>query len=405
MSIILSVGLLIFIGFLLGELAEWIKLPRISGYILAGLLLNPDLFGIMSKSFVEHTEPLLSIALSFITFSIGGALSYANLKAKGRIVLALTLFESLFAFLLVFGAMTAALYFFVGEVGPLPAVVAVGLVLASLAAPTDPSATLAVIHEYGAKGVVSEAMLEIAAFDDMVGIVLYTLVSALSVFLLGSSEVTFGTIMLDLGRDVGGAIGVGLVVGLVFNAIAKYFQPTSEGSLIVLTFGLVLLSYGLAEYLGFEALLSAMALGAMVINFNPSAEKIFQLMERYTDELIFVVFFALSGLHLRLSSISGAFLLIGVYILARTAGKFLGIFSGASLMGADAKVKRYAAGGLIPQGGVVIGLALLLTRQEIFSDSAPLIIGVVIGAALVHEIIGPLTARASLQRAGEIPKS
>lgn len=402
MNIILSIGILIFTGYILGEIVEKASLPKISGYIIAGIILNPYLFGIMSEQFVEHTDPLITVSLSLITFSIGGSLSYQKIKKTGKTMIFLTLFEAFGAFIMVFLVIATGMYFFLNIFAALNMIIAVSLILASLAAPTDPSATLAVIHEYKADGVVSSSMLEIAAFDDVIGIIIYTLVSAFSTVLLGQGTFQIMPILAELGSGIGGAVLVGGMVGLLFYVMAKIFKKQSEGSLIVITLGLVLLTYGISEYFHFESLLSTMILGVVVINSNPFSDKIFRLIERYTDELIFVIFFSLSGLHLQLSSIQGSFLIILFYILARMIGKFLGIFTGSSILNADPQVKKYAAGGLIPQGGIVIGLALLLTREPAFKESAAIVIGIVIGAALIHEIFGPVLSRVSLKRAGEI---
>lgn len=402
MDIILSIGLLIFTGYIFGELATKIKLPKISGYILAGIMLNPDLLGIMSTQFVDNTDPLLSISLSFITFSIGGSLHAEKLRATGKKVLSLTVLESLFAFIFVFLFMFLSFYFFIHVFDSVYVILAISLVLASLAAPTDPSATLAVIHEYKAKGEVSTTMLEIAAFDDIVGIIIYTLATAIAASFLGNSGIESGKILFELGEGIVGAVVIGGIIGFLFNIIVKVLTKQSEGTLIVLTFGLVLLCFGISEYFGFESLLSTITLGAIVANFSPLSEKIFQLIERYTDELIFVIFFTLSGLNLQLSSITGSFVLIIIFIIARMLGKYSGIYTGSVINKTDSKIKKYTAGGLIPQGGIVIGLALLLTKDAIFKETASLIMGVVIGSALIHEIIGPISSRFSLKKAGEI---
>jgi Kef-type K+ transport system membrane component KefB len=402
MNVILSIGILIFTGYIFGELAKKIKLPKISGYIVAGILLNPDLIGIMSKDFVEHTDPLLTISLALITFSIGGSLSAEKLKKTGKTVISLTLFEALSAFIIVFMFMFLFLNYFIHLFDSVNVIIAVSLVLASLAAPTDPSATIAVMHEFRAKGEVSSTILEIAAFDDIAGITIYTLVTAFAAFFLGENNIEFSITLLELIKNVGGAIAVGIIVGILFNALIKMFREQAEGTLIVLTFGLILLSYGISEYLGLESLLSTIALGTVVSNRNPLSGQIFKIIERYTDELIFVIFFTMSGLHLQLSSISGSYLLIVIYIVARIIGKYSGIYVGAKILHADAKIKKFTAGGLIPQGGIVIGLALLLTKDPIYKESASLIMGVVIGAALIHEIIGPIISKLSLKKAGEL---
>ncbi len=402
MNIILSTGIIIFSAFILGELAELAKLPKISGYILAGIFLNPDLFNIVTENFLKTTDPLLTISLSLITFSIGGALTKDKIKKTGKSMLSLMAFESLSAFIFVFIFTFLSFWLFLDVLQSINMILMVSLVLASLAAPTDPSATLAVIHEYNAKGKVSSSMLEIAAFDDIAGIIIFTLVTAFAGLLIGQSEAEAGHAFLDLGRDISGAIILGVIIGFLFNYMIKLFKKESEGSLIVLTFGLVLLGYGIAEYFDFEALLSTMTLGIMVTNFNPHSDKIFKLIERYTDELIFVIFFSLSGLHLQLSSITGSAVIIAVFVVARIIGKYSGVYSGSILLNTDKKVKKYAAGGLIPQGGIVIGMALLLTKDPAFNKVSSLIMGVVIGAALIHEIIGPITSRYSLKKAGEI---
>jgi Kef-type K+ transport system membrane component KefB len=402
MNVILSIGILIFAGYIFGELAEKIRLPKISGYILAGILLNPDLTGIMSEDFVDHTNPLLTISLALITFSIGGSLSADKLKSTGKKVILLTLFEALSAFVIVFMFMFLFLYFFIHLFDSVNVIVAVSLVLASLAAPTDPSATIAVIHEYRAKGEVSSTILEIAAFDDIAGITIYTLVTAFAALFLGQKEIELSNTLLELFKNVGGAIGVGVVVGILFNSLVKLFGEQAEGTLIVLTFGLILLSYGISEYMGFESLLSTIALGTVVSNWNSLSGQIFKIIERYTDELIFVIFFTMSGLHLQLSSINGSYLLIIIYIIARMIGKYSGIYVGSQILQADSKLKKYTAGGLIPQGGIVIGLALLLTKDPVYKESASMIMGVVIGAALIHEIIGPIISKLSLKKAGEL---
>lgn len=402
MNVIFSIGILIFSGYILGELAQKMRLPKISGYILAGIILNPDLTGIMSDSFVEHTDPLLTISLSLITFSIGGELSADKLRTTGSKVLLLTVFESLFAFIFVFLFMFLCLYYFIHILDSVYIIIAISLVLASLAAPTDPSATLAVIHEFKAKGEVSSTMLEIAAFDDIVGIIIYTLVTAFAAFFLGETDMHLSQTLLELLRNVGGAIIIGGIMGLLFNFMIKVFKKQEEGTLIVLTFGLILLSYGISEYMRFESLLSTIALGTVISNWNPLSDKIFKLIERYTDELIFVIFFTLSGLHLQLSSITGSYVLIIIFIIARMIGKFSGIYSGAVILKTSSKIKKYTGGGLLPQGGIVIGLALLLTKNAIYKEYTSMIMGVVIGAALIHEIIGPILSRLSLKKAKEI---
>jgi Kef-type K+ transport system membrane component KefB len=402
MNLLLETGIVVIVGFLFGEIASIIKLPKISGYIIAGILLIPELTHILPEGYADKTSPLINIALSFITFSIGGSLSISKIRSSGKLILFSTLSEALFAYFFTCVFIFVWGYFILDQFSSWNIALAVSLLLASLAAPTDPSATLAVRNEYHAKGAVSLTILGIAAFDDIMGIILYTLTFTVAKLLLGSDGASITDSLQELTINIGGAILLGIAFGLVFNLFVRLFQKEKEGALIVVITGMLLLCYGSAKLLQIDELLSTMTLGAVVVNFNVKQATIFKIIERYTDELIFVVFFTLSGLHLDISVLSSGILLIAIYIIGRGLGKYSGIFVATSILKAPSKIKKYTAGGLFPQGGIVIGLALLLSKEEAFSKYSTLIIGIVIGAAVIHEIFGPLIAKYSLYKAGEI---
>jgi Kef-type K+ transport system membrane component KefB len=206
--------------------------------------------------------------------------------------------------------------------------------------------------------------------------------------------------MSDLILKVGGAIVTGVVVGYLFNRISK--MTNKEGGLIVIVFGFLLTCYGLSEYLEFDALLSTMTMGIFVVNTNKNQEKIFSMLSRYTDELIFVLFFTLSGMQLNFYTLLDSYGLILVFILFRFFGKIAGTWMGAKMSDAPATIRKYTAAGLIPQGGIVIGLALILRPQPAFSAYADMIISVIIGATVIHELLGPITSKFALTRAKEI---
>ncbi len=402
MNILLETGIVIVFGFLLGEAAARIKLPKISGYILAGILLNPQIVKIISEDYSASTTPLINISLSFITFSIGGSLSLSNIRSSGRMILITTLSEAMFAYIFVCILTFITVFYFMDFNSSWSVCLAISLMLASLAAPTDPSATLAVKNEYHARGKVSSTILGIAAFDDIMGIILYTLTLSFVRYFLGASNAGILHSFADLGKNIGGALIMGILFGLLFNYIMSVLKKESEGALIVMIFGILLLCYGTASWFGFDELLSTMVLGVVVVNFNKQQKKIFTIIERYTDELIFVIFFTLSGLHLNLSAITGGAIIIAVFIIARALGKYTGTYMATSLLGADDKIRKYTAGGLFPQGGIVIGLALLLSKNPSVSEYASLIIGIVIGTSLIHELLGPVIAKATLKKVGEI---
>ncbi len=399
---LLETGIIILFGFLCGELAKRAKLPKVSGYIVAGILLNPDITGVISIEFINGSSILINIALAFITFSIGGSLSWKKIRESGKMVLVLTTLEAMFAFFAVTIMSFIAIYYIFNLVSTWQLSLAMSLILGALAAPTDPSATLAVKNEYHAKGLVSSTVLEIAAFDDIFGIILYTLSVAVAATFMGDVPMETLDVVKDLSLTIGGSIIIGIIAGWMFNVSTKIFNKESAGELIVLISGFLIVIYGISSMFRFDELLTTMTLGVMIVNFNPQKDRIFDIIEQYTDELIFVIFFTLSGLHLQFSSISGSLIIIAFFVMARFAGKFSGIYTGAVLTNAPVPVRKFTAGGLFPQGGIVIGLALLLTKNKAFDQISNSVVGIVIGAAVIHEILGPIIAKYFLRKAGDI---
>jgi len=404
MESILVVGIVVVSGFLVGEVMRRIGFPKVTGYILAGLLLNPSLTGLISPGFPEHTDPVTNIALSFITFSVGGTLLWGKLRKLGKRILCITVLEGEMAFLTIVGGFLAfaPFYIHVADATWAGVFIPLAVLIGSLGAPTDPSATLAVTHEYKAKGEVSETILGVAAFDDAMGVINYSVATAIASALVLHRGLNIQTSVLGPVIDIFGAIGLGAGFGLVLNGMTRLLREESEGLLIVLIIGLLSLCFGTASLLGLEELLATMAMGALVTNTNPIRDRIFTVLERYTEELVFVLFFTLSGMHLDFSALSQSYMLIVLFVIFRAAGKYLGTALGARASGSPASVRKYAAAGLIPQGGIVIGLALLIKQNEAFDPISGIIIGTVIGATVIHEIIGPLLAKWSLKRAGEI---
>jgi len=404
MGSILVVGVILFVGFVFGELAKFIKLPKVTGYIIAGIILNPDICPVIPFDFPEHTGLITNIALAFIVFSVGGTLLYSKIKKLGKVILSITILEAEFAFIAVALIFIAVAQFFlqISAASFINVCIPMGLLVASLAAPTDPSATLAVIHEYKAKGEVSSTIMGVAAFDDILGIINYSLAVVAATVLMKHASLTFNALMIKPMILIGGSVLLGILFGTILNVTIKLIKRETEGMLIVLIFGLISLCFGFASLLKVDELLAVVSMGAVVVNFNPMHVKIFNMLERYTEELIFVLFFTISGMHLDFSVIANTWPLIVLFVLFRTIGKYLGVAAGGHLSKASSKIKKYVAGGLIPQGGIVIGLALLIQQDSNFSSFSDILLNVVIGATVIHELVGPIFAKVSIAKAGEI---
>lgn len=400
----LIVGLILIVGFLLGEAVSKAGLPRVSGYILAGILLNPQIFSLIPEDFADRTNPVTNMALAFITFSVGGTLRLEKVRSLGKSIVSIAVFEAEFAMIFVAGGMML----FAPMLVDLPGndwgtvIIPMAILTASLAAPTDPSATLAVVHEYKARGKVTSSIMGVAAMDDALGIINYSVAVAVATVLVQNSGFDVAASVLEPLGVILGSVFLGAILGWIFNLICRFLKKESEGVLIVVVLGSLLLCFGLASLIGIDELLATMAMGVIVTNFNPLHEKIFGLLERYLEELIIVLFFTLATMHLDLDAVKNAALLILVFVVFRVMGKTAGTMLGGKISHADKSVRKYTVGGLLPQGGIVIGLALMMKQEAFAADFADIIIGVVVGATVVHELAGPIFSKTFLRRAGEI---
>lgn len=403
MNELFLIGLLIILGYFSGLVLQRVGMPKIIGYIIVGVLFSPYSFDFVGKGILDSTEPVIDTCLGFIAFEVGGSLYWQKLKNYKKQLVNILLFESLSPFFLIIVLLGMAGYLFPGLFTFEPKWVFVfALLIAPLASPTDPTATLAVTHEYRAKGKVSNTIMEIAALDDALGVFLFSLSLGAAYIFAGSQSSGIIFSIFKALYSIFGAIAVGIVAGIFTRLIGNFLKVKNDGQWIVVLAAFIILSFGLASMLGLDELLASMSFGAYTINFNEHKDEIFGLIERYTEELIVLIFFILSGLHLDITAISDAYYLIFMFVVLRMLGKYFGARVGAYMGDAPKEIQKYIGGGLLPQGGIVIGLALMVSQDPVFSVISDTLLAVVMGSAVLNEIIGPFSAKTALTKAGEI---
>ncbi|MBU0682884.1 MAG: cation:proton antiporter [Candidatus Omnitrophica bacterium] len=404
MNGILIGGVVLFIGFIFGEIAQKIKLPKVTGYIFAGILLNPSICHFIPANLAERTDNIENMALAFIAFSIGGTLLYARVKKLGKGILYITVLEAEVAFLAITAGFLVILPIFtnVPQASWVTIFVPGSLLVGCLGSPTDPSVGLAIKHAYKAEGEVTSTMLSVAAFDDVLGIINYSVAVVLAAAIATHQAFNLHAALFSPLAIITGSLLLGIIFGIIFNFITSKINKETEGVFIVIILSLLALCFGLSTWVGVDQLLSTMTMGIVVVNFNKKQEKIFQMMERYIEEMVFVLFFTLSGLHLNFSVVASSLVLILFFIVFRTAGKFLGTFIGGVIAGSSPKVRAYTAYGLIPQGGIVIGLALMMGQNPAFKQIADIVISIIVATTVINEFIGPIILKKALKKAGEI---
>ncbi len=407
MNGLLATGLAIMLGYVMGEVAKKIGLPRVSGYIIAGLMLNPRISGVVSGAFVDSMGTVTDLSLAILTFAIGGTLAFGPVKELGKKILFIALGEAqLSAFLVAAGCMATLPFLIPNSGGFLTTIAPLSLLLGALASPTDPSATLAVVRQYKAKGMVTFSIMAAAALDDALGILNYSIAVVLAI-VLTTHHIGGVSVLLEPLLDIGGAIALGALAGFAFRFQPKWLQGENKGLEISLLLGTLGICYGVAAALGLDQLLATMAMGITVVNTGSEQDRhhVFALLEESVEPIIFIVFFTVSGMLLDVAVLFQYLPVVLLFVVFRTIGKLGGAYLGGRLGHASPAVRKYAGWGLIPQGGIVIGLALLVQQEAALASISVILLNVVIGATVIHELIGPLTAKIAIMKAGEATRT
>ena len=373
-------------GLLCGRLVKLIKLPNVTGYLLAGLILGPYVTKFIPLDVVNDFSVISDMALSFIAFTIGCGFKRYYLKKVGMTPVVIAIFESLFAVFAVFGVLMA--------IGTEPQL---AILLGAIAAATAPAATLMVIKQYGAKGPVTDTLVSVVALDDAVALMAFSICAAIA-SVMGGGKFEAKTIYMPI-IEIVGALLLGALFGIVFKLPMKFFKKTSNRQII--TVGLVFGCAGIANLLGWSSLLACMACGMMLCNVSSESDSILSVADNVTPAL-FLLFFATSGAALNVTIIPQIGLIGIIYVLARVFGKVGGAWLGAVIMKAPKTVRRFLGPALIPQAGVAIGLTLVAqTAAPAYADT---IRAVILCATLIYELVGPVITKLTLQGAKEIPK-
>lgn len=387
---LLTLGLLLVCGLGAGLAASRVGLPRVAAYVLAGTLFSPSLLGgAFGINIAEWTESLTTFALGIIAYVIGGSITARQLRRTGATIVAATVGESLGAVVLV----SASVLVLAPQVAGVSEV-KLALLFGALAATTAPAATVAVLHQYRARGPVTNTLLGVVALDDALGIVLFSLVLIVAVD--QPPVETVGVAMLQ----IGGALLLGGILA-AFLAATEHQSATIAGRL-PLILGCIMLVVGVAELLGLATLLAAMSLGFFSRWFLKAGGGRLLTPVEPLEETVFVIFFTLAGAHFQPDVFRVHMDLIVTYLVARTAGKLIGARMGASLVRAPAAVVRWLGLGLVPQAGVAVGLALTLIHHPEYAEASSAIVNVILATTIVYELVGPVLARFGLQRAGEL---
>ncbi len=386
--ILLSLSVILLAGFLLTRITKLAKLPNVTGYIIAGVLIGPYVLNLIPNKIVADMGFISDIALAFIAFGVGRFFKKEILKETGFGVMVIALLESLLAGVFVTLSMR---YIFHLEWD-------FCLLLGAIATATAPASTMVTIRQYHARGNFVNILLQVVALDDAVCLIAFSIVAAIINANIGTNVFSAFEIILPIIYNLA-ALVIGFVSGVILSKLMT--SKRSEDNRLILTISLLLGIAGLCAAVNISPLLSCMIFGTTYINMTKDKE-LYNQVEKFTPPIL-SIFFVVSGMSLDISSF-GTLGVIGIsYFLIRIVGKYLGTYLGCMIAKTTKPVRDYLGLALIPQAGVAIGLAFL--GKRILHDSmGNMLLTIILSSSVLYELIGPACAKIALVYSGSIKK-
>ncbi|MBQ1259982.1 MAG: cation:proton antiporter [Clostridia bacterium] len=409
MQALLSISVALLAGLFLSRLAKLAKLPAVTAYLVAGILIGPYCLGALgigglgfvSMADVEGYSIFSEVALGFIAFSIGNEFRLSQLKKIGKQATVIGIFQAVITSAVVV-AFLVGLHFLMPDKISLPA----ALVLGAIASATAPAATLMVVKQYKAKGPLTDMLLPVVALDDAVGLMIFAILFGIAKALI-SGKVDILSVVVEPILEVVLSLLLGLIMGLVFTFGERFFHSNSKRMALSVTFVMLTVALSMIKFevgtvhVSFSSLLVCMMLGTIFCNICDFSEELMERVDKWSGPLL-IMFFVLSGAELELSVFADiAIVIVGVvYIIARSAGKIFGAYSSAKIVNCEKNIVNYLGITLLPQAGVALGMAM--KAQSALGDVGIIISNVTLFAVLVYELVGPLMTKIALTKAGDI---
>ena len=409
MNILLSVSFALLAGLLMTRAFKPFKLPAVTAYLIAGVLIGPYCLGglhiangvgFASMEEVSSLSVIAQVALGFIAFSIGSEFRLEDLKKIGKQAFVIGIFEALTAALVVDLALLVV-HFVMPDKITLPQVITLG----AIAAATAPAATLMVVRQYKANGPVTKLLLPIVALDDAVCLIVFAVSFGIAKTLM-SGTVDIVSIIVNPLVEIICSLVLGAFMGWLLTQLEKLFNSNTNRlnmtiAFIIMTVALSSLKFEIGPvHIGFSSLLVCMMLGTIFCNICPLSEEMMTRSDKWTSPLL-ALFFVISGAELELSVFTDVAIVgIGVvYIVFRCLGKYFGTLFSAKATKCSPKICKYLGITLFPQAGVALGMCT--TAMQLGADGG-LIRNITLFAVLIYELFGPMMTKMALTAAGDI---
>lgn len=404
----LAIALALIFGLLFTRVTNLFKLPDVTAYLIAGVLIGPyclgqigiEGLGFTTINSIEQIGFISDAALGFIAFAIGNEFRLSHLKSTGKQAMVIGILQAVVTTLCVDAALLL-LHIFIGDKLPVEAAITLG----AIAAATAPAVTLMVVRQYKAKGKLTDILLPVVALDDAVGLAVFAVSFGVAEAIAGGS-VSITSIVLEPLIEIVGSLLLGAILGALLTQLEKLFHSNRNRTSLIIGFVLVTVGLSMIKFtvgnvnVGFSSLLVCMMLGSVFCNMCPLSEDLMERSDKWTAPLL-ALFFVVSGAELELGVFTDiAVVGIGVvYILSRCAGKYIGAYSSCALVKTDPAVKKYLGITLFPQAGVALGMCVTASQ---LAGCGNMIRNIILFSVLIYEIVGPMLTKISLIKSGDI---
>ncbi len=387
-GILLALCIILIAGFLFTRLTNLFRLPKVTGYIIVGVLIGPWVLGLIPRSLVDHMDFVSDIALACIAFGVGRFFKLEDIKNTGKGILLITVMEALAA-----GVFVTVVTFFVFGTS-----FDFALLLGAVSTATAPASTIMTIRQYHAKGDFVKVLLQVVALDDAVCLLAFSFASAVAEADF-SGQMSVVQLLLPIAFNLC-ALLLGAGCALLLSRLITPSR-SKDSRLILLLAGLLGIS-GLCALADVSPLLACMLFGAVYANIRQEDKKLFKQLDNFTPPVM-ALFFIESGMKLDVSSLKTAGIIGVTYFFVRILGKYAGSWISCRMVHMDKKVCNYLGLGLIPQAGVSIGLAAL--GQRILPPAVGTqLLTIILSSSVLYEMVGPACAKFAIFRSGCVEK-
>lgn len=389
-NVLLMLAVILVAGTLSGAFAKLLRLPSVTGQIMAGILIGPSVLGILTTKSIHAFEPLVDFALGLMAVAVGSHLNFQRLHVARRRLTLLLLLEATLTPACVFGLLVS-----LTDVQWYTA-----LLLATIAISTAPATILAIVKETASRGSFVTTLIAAVALNNLVCILLFELSRTLARAAINPAESSsmLASLLLPIGQ-LGMSCLLGVAIGMALILCTARIVRTDRLSVFSLI--AILLTTGIAEFNHLSVLMACLSLGITLANVTPDREEIGHRVFEGFESAIFAVFFTIAGMELDFGSLGIAGSIAVLAFAGRMLGKVSAGFFGMKLAGATERFRKWIGLALTPQAGLAVGLMLLVTEDPAFAGIRELFLAVVLAMVLLNESFGPILTKMGLQKSGD----